>query len=228
MPKPEKLNDLELGIEKRELNYSFAMTGYYMFYKDQLVLTGKINDVGAYSRTNIPKSYRLGIELTGTSVINKWLNINANLSISKNKVLNFIEYVDDYDNGNQKTNSFPSADIAYSPNVVGGASINIIPCSKVEISFISKYVGKQYLDNTQNENRKLGAFYTQDARLIYSFNKKWLREVNIILQANNIFNKLYEPNGYTFSYIYGGNLVTENYFYPMAGRNFMMGVNIKF
>ena len=228
IPKPEKLNDIELGIEKRNLKYSVGATGYFMHYKDQLLLTGKINDVGAYTRTNIPKSHRMGIELTGTATINSRVNINANLSISKNKVIDFKEYVDDYDNGGQKTNQYSSTDIAYSPNLVAGATINLLPLKNLELSFISKYVGKQYLDNTQNENRKLDAFYTQDARAIYSFSKKWLKDVNIILQVNNIFNKLYEPNGYSFSYIYGGNLITENYYYPMAGRNFMFGVNVKF
>lgn len=227
MPKPEKLNDIELGIEKRKLNYTLGATGYFMHYKDQLVLTGKINDVGAYTRTNIPKSYRMGVELTSTAKFNSRVNINANLSLSKNKVLDFKEFVDDYDNGGQKTNQYSSTDIAYSPNLVAGATLNILPLKNVEFSLISKYVGKQYLDNTQNENRKLNAFYTQDARVIYSFTKNWLKEVNIILQVNNVFNKLYEPNGYAFSYIYGGELTTENYYYPMAGRNFMFGVNVK-
>ncbi|HLF47034.1 MAG TPA: hypothetical protein VI548_11450, partial [Chitinophagaceae bacterium] len=108
-----------------------------------------------------------------------------------------------------------------------GSTLNILPAKNIEISFISKYVGKQYLDNTQNENRRLDAFYTQDARIIYSWRKNRLREINFILQVNNIFNELYEPNGYSFSYIYGGSLTTENYYYPMAGTNFMFGVNVK-
>ena len=83
------------------------------------------------------------------------------------------------------------------------------------------------MDNTQNDNRKLNSFYTQDARLIYTLKNKWLKEMNIIGQVNNIFNKKYEPNGYTFSYIAGGETVTENYYFPMAGTNFMIGVNIR-
>ena len=227
LPKPEKLNDFELGIEKRNLKNVVGITAYYMHYKNQLVLTGKINDVGAYSRTNIPKSYRLGIELSGSAEINSWLNAAGNFSVSRNKVLDFTEYIDDYDNGGQKTNAYSSTDIAYSPNIVGGATINILFVKNMELSLISKYVGKQFLDNTQNESRKLNVYYTQDARLIYKISKNWLKEVNIILQASNIFNKLYEPNGYTFSYIYGGSMTIENYYYPMAGINFMAGVNIK-
>jgi len=227
-PKPEKLNDVELGIEKRTDNYSVDLTGYYMHYGDQLVLTGKINDVGAYTRTNIPKSYRAGLELVAAAKITSWLNAAANFSVSKNKVKDFTEYIDDYDNGGQQINQYSSTDIAFSPNMVGGATVNFIPVKNAELSLISKYVGKQYLDNTQNESRKLNPFYTQDARFIYTISKGCLKELNIILQANNIFDKKYEPNGYTFSYYYGGSLTTENYYFPMAGRNLMVGVNVKF
>lgn len=226
-PRPEKLNDLELGIEKKTSKYHIGITAYYMSYIDQLVLTGKINDVGAYTRTNIPKSYRMGIELLAGAFVNPWLNAAINFSASRNKISDFTEYVDDYDNGGQVTFMYASPDIAYSPNLVGGYTLNFLPAKNMEFSLLGKYVGKQYLDNTQNENRKLDAFFVQDARLIYTISKKWLKEVNIILQANNVFDKKYEPNGYTFSYIYGGDLITENYYYPMAGRNYIAGVNVK-
>ena len=227
-PKAERLNDFESGIEKKTNKYSIGITGYYMHYNDQLVLTGRINDVGAYTRTNIPQSYRAGIELVAAGEITSWLKATGNFSVSKNKVVDFIEYIDDYDNGGQQTKQYSSTDIAFSPNLVGGAVISFFPVKNAELSFIGKYVGKQYLDNTQDENRKLDAFYTQDARLIYTINKGCLKELNIILQANNLFNKMYEPNGYTFSYYYGGSLTTENYYFPMAGMNFMIGVNMKF
>ena len=227
-PKPEKLDDLELGFEKRTNKFNIGLTGYYMYYKDQLVLTGKINDVGAYTRTNIPKSYRAGVEMVAAADITLWLKAAANLSVSKNKVEDFTEYIDDYDNGGQIINQYNSTDIAFSPNIVGAATISFIPVKNAELSFISKYVGKQYLDNTQNESRKLSAYYTQDARLIYTISKKWLKELNIILQANNLFDKLYEPNGYTFSYYSGGSLTTENYYFPMAARNYIVGVLVKF
>jgi iron complex outermembrane receptor protein len=192
------------------------------------VLAGEINDVGAYTRTNIPKSYRTGVELTAAAAIAPWLEAAGNVSLSKNKVIDFTEYIDDYDHGGQQTKEYSLTDIAFSPNIIAGATISFIPLKNGELSFISKYVGKQYLDNTQNENRKLNAYYTQDARLIYTISKGCLKEVNIILQANNLFNKLYEPNGYTFSYYYGGSLTTENYYFPMAGTNFMVGVNVRF
>jgi len=226
-PRAEKLNDIEFGAGKKAKNYSWNAVFYYMHYKDQLVLTGKINDVGAYTRTNIPKSYRTGIELDGSVSITKWLKAAGNLSLSRNKVIDFIEYVDDYDDGGQKSYDHKSADIALSPGVIGGATISFIPAKNFEIGLLSKYVSKQFLDNTENEGRKLNPYYTQDARFIYTLQKGFLKEVNFIFQVNNIFNKKYEPSGYTFSYIYGGSLTTENYYYPMAGTNVMAGINLR-
>lgn len=198
-----------------------------MRYKNQLVLTGKINDVGAYTRTNIPRSFRAGIELQGGIKINSCLNATANISFSKNKVIDFTEFIDDYDNGGQKSTTFSSTDIAYSPRIVGGTTFNILPFKNAELSFLSKYVSKQFLDNTENNGRLINAFFVQDFRAIYTFKKKWLKEINIIAQANNVFSELYEPNGYTYSYITGGETVAENFYFPMAGINFMMGINIK-
>ncbi len=225
-PLPERLHDIEAGIEKQTSNYNWAATVYYMNYKNQLVLDGKINDVGAYTRTNIPNSYRAGIEIQGGIKFNSWMNAAANISLSENKVKNFTEYIDDYDNGGQKTNNYSAATIAYSPSVVGGATINFIPVKNGELSFSSKYVGKQYLDNTSNNARLLHAFFVQDVRAIYTIKNKGLKEINIIAQLNNVFGKKYEPNGYTYSYFVGGETVTENYYFPMAGTNFMIGLNI--
>ncbi|HWR32003.1 MAG TPA: TonB-dependent receptor, partial [Chitinophagaceae bacterium] len=227
-PKPEKLNDIELGMEKKENKYNWSATLYYMNYKDQLVLTGQINDVGAYTRTNIPKSYRAGIELQGGYQFTKWMNAVVNIAFSKNKVNNFTEYIDDYDNGGQKLNQYGSTDIAFSPAVVGGATINFQPTEKSELSLLSKYVSKQYLDNTQDNGRVLNSFLVQDVRAIYTIRKKCPKEINLIAQVNNILNTKYEPNGYTYNYIYGGELSVNNYYFPMAGTNVMIGVNVRF
>ena len=227
-PRPEKLNDIELGIERRKNYSNWGVSFYHMKYKDQLVLTGKINDVGAYTRTNIPDSYRLGVELQGGLQPAAWFKVAANLALSRNKIQHFTEYIDDYDNGGQKLNQFSSTDIALSPNVVGAATLSILPGKDLEFNILSKYVSKQFLDNTQNEGRKLNPYYVQDARVIYTLRKNFLKEAKIILQVNNIFNKKYEPNGYTYNYIYGGELSVNNYYFPMAGTNFMAGIDLKF
>ena len=226
-PKPETLHDFELSVQKKNMRYTWGATAYYMLYHDQLTLTGKINDVGSYTRTNTPRSYRLGVELQTSARPNSWFSADANLALSQNKVLDYREYIDDYDNGGQKTFSYNKTDIAFSPAVVGAATLNFFPVRSFEISLLGKYVGKEYLDNAQKEDRKLDGYYVQNARLLYTLRSNAIREIDFIFQLNNIFNKKYEPNVYTYSYYYGGGLVTENFLFPMAGINFMMGVNIK-
>jgi iron complex outermembrane receptor protein len=226
-PKAETLYDMEMGAEKKLAHYSFGANLYYMKYKNQLVLVGNINDVGAYTRTNVPNSYRLGIELQGKAVVNDFINIAANVAFSKNKIKDFTELIDDYDNGGTKSNFYKSPDISFSPSVVAGGSINFIPITNGEISLIGKYVGMQYLDNTSQKTRSLDAYYVQDVRLSYNLLNKIGKSTDIILQLNNVFNKKYEANGYTFSYIYGG-MVTENYYFPMATFNWMLGLNFRF
>ena len=227
-PNAERLHDVELGVERKMGKTSWGANLYYMYYHNQLVLTGKINDVGAYTRTNIPKSHRAGIELQGKAILASWMNLAANISFSENKIKGYTEYLDDYDNGGQQTRFYNKTDISFSPSVVAGANVNFIPVKNAEISLINKYVGRQYLDNTSQRSRSLNPYYLQDIRLSYTVETKIVKAANIILQLNNVFNKKYEPNGYSFSYIYGGELTTENYYYPMAGTNFMVGVNLKF
>ena len=226
-PKAETLHDIELGIEKKNSTAHFGATVYYMYYYNQLVLTGQINDVGSYTRTNVPRSYRLGIELQGGAILNKWINVAGNFSVSRNKVSSYIEYIDNYDNGGQNAVAHKNTNISFSPAVVAGATINLLPVQNLEFSLLSKYVGKEYLDNSQREDRKLNAFFTEDIRASLTLKKVLFSEIHIIGQVNNLFNKKYEPNGYTYSYISGNALATENGYYPMAGTNYMLGVNIK-
>ena len=226
-PKAEKLHDFELGVETKKKTYSFAATAYYMLYKDQLVLTGKINDVGSYTRTNVANSYRAGLELQGSYIFTKWLNINANITFSKNKIKEFSEFADDYDNGGQVEIKHSNTDITLSPNVISSNQVNFIINKNIGISLVGKYVGKQYLDNTQNEGRALNSYYTQDIKASIKIPNKLFKETILMASLNNVFNKRYQPNGYTFSYVYAGNFTTENYYYPMAGTNFMLSLNVK-
>ena len=225
--RPEILRDLEIGLENANPLASYAATLYFMDYKDQLVTTGKINDVGAYTRTNTPDSYRLGVELEGGLKLNSMLSIAANLALSKNKIKEFTEYVDDYDNGGQLTNTFQNTDIAFSPEMVAGATVAFKPVKNGEINLQSKYVSRQFLDNTSNVSRSLNPYFVEDVRFSYTLFKKFFKEINFIVQVNNIFNKKYEPNGYTYNYFYGGILTVENFYFPMAGTNVLAAVNIK-
>lgn len=225
-PQPEKMHDIEAGAETKYSHFSWSANFYYMRYRDQLIPTGQINDVGAYTRVNIPNSYRTGIELQAAVTATPWLSVSANLALSRNKVLAFTEYYDDYDNGGQKSVYRGSTDIAFSPSVVGGGAIDIKPFKNAGISLISKYVGRQYLDNTSLKSRSLHPYYVQDARISYSIPNRLFKSTDIIFQVNNAFNKKYEANGYTFSYVSGGALTTENYYFPMAGTNVLFAVNI--
>ncbi|MBS1669139.1 MAG: TonB-dependent receptor [Bacteroidetes bacterium] len=226
-PKPEQLNDFELGWEKKNTRYSLSATGYYMLYKNQLVLNGKINTVGEYTRINIPNSYRLGVELQAGYRFADWISAKGNIAFSRNKVQHYTEYLTDYDNGGQKSYSYKETDIAFSPSVVGGGSIDLFPIKNYQLSLIGKYVGQEYLDNAQHEDRKLNSYYVQDLRMSYTIRAKTIKETNLIFQLNNVFNKKYVANGYTYSYIYGGQTITENFLFPMATSNFMFAVNIK-
>ncbi len=227
-PRPEQLHDWELGVEGKRGGWSWSANLYYMNYKDQLVLTGRINDVGAYTRTNIPDSYRAGIELQTGGIINPWLRASGNLTLSRNRVSDFTEYIDDYDNGGQKTNFYDETVLAFSPSVIGSATLTLNPVKAFSVDLLSKYVSRQYMDNTASLSRSLAPFYTQDIRAIYSLSRGRLKKAELIVQANNIFNRKYEPNGYTFSYYYNNQLTTENYYFPMAGRTFLVGLNVGF
>ncbi len=226
-PIAETLHDFELGLEKKSTKYNFSANVYYMLYKNQLVLTGQINDVGAYTRTNIPNSYRLGVELQGEYIFTKWLTANANLAVSRNKIESFTEYIDNWDNGGQTSVKHTNTDISFSPNVIAGGTVTFIPTKNFEFSCISKYVSKIYLDNTQNANRSLNAFFTEDVKAVYTIKHTLFKEWTIIGQLNNIFNTLYQPNGWTYPYYSGGVLNIQNGYYPMAGTNFVVAINIK-
>ncbi|GAB3664709.1 TonB-dependent receptor [Echinicola sediminis] len=234
IPRPERLNNVEAGVRAQKGNFSYNANFYYMGYKDQLILTGQINDVGAYIRENVESSYRAGLELDGAVKVSRKWTLGGNIAFSKNKIKEFTEYVDDYaaEQFQQESFSYTDTDIAFSPKVVGSTVIDFRPIKNMEISLMSKYVDDQYLDNTQNDSRKLDAYYTQDIRLRYSVRPRFVKALEFNVKVNNVFNEKYEPNGYTFSYFVPGSsgreLVTENYYYPMAGTNFMAGVNVKF
>ncbi len=227
VPKPENMLDLELGYEFKSKQTLLGVNVYYMFYRDQLVLTGKINDVGAYTRTNTDKSYRAGIELQCAWMPSKKIRLEGNLTLSENKILNFTEYLDDYDNGGQVEKFYAKTTISYSPAVIGMAGVNWAPFNHAEIKLTGKYVGRQYLDNTTDKSRSLNPYYTQDVRLSYNIELKEKKALQLFVNLNNIFNKKYEANGYSFSYFYNEQLTTENYYFPMAPFNFLAGINVK-
>lgn len=227
-PTHETLRNLEVGFSKRGANYSFTANYYLMDYKNQLALTGEVNDVGAYTRTNVSNSYRTGVELQGSWNLLKNLQISANATLSRNKISNYKEFIDNYDEGKQLINRMESTDLAFSPNIIAGSEVLYQPFKNFEVSLISKYVGEQFLDNTSNDQRKIDDYFVNDIRMSYVFNPPFFNEIAFNLLVNNIFDIEYEANGYTYSYKAGGEVNTFNYYYPQAGVNFLAGVSLKF
>lgn len=227
-PKSERLQNVEAGFRTQQGKWAFAANYYLMSYKNQLVLTGQINDVGGSVRVNVPKSYRTGIELEGAVVFNNHLKWNANATFSQNKIKNFTEYIVDYDNGGYKTIDHGKSDISFSPNVIAGSQFTYSLRKNLDLALLTKYVGKQYLDNTSTETRKLDAYLTNDIRLSWTIKPSWANEIAFNLLVNNILDENYESNGYTYGYIAGGSLTQENFYFPQAGRNFLIGVNFRF
>lgn len=227
-PKPERLHDFELGFELKNKNNKFGVNLYYMNYQNQLVLTGKVNDVYAYTRTNIPASFRNGIELEMNSNISKIFSLSGNLTLSNNKVKNYMAYYDNYDNGMQESKFYKKADLSFSPKIIGSLTAVIVPIKRMNICLNNKYVGKQFLDNTSNNNSIIKAYIVQDLKIKYQLEFKIIKRIDLFIQLNNLLSRKYVANGYTYSYIYGGAYTTENYYYPMATFNFMAGTNIDF
>ena len=226
-PKPEHLEDLEAGYRWANQKLSFDANFYYMNYRNQLVLTGQVNGVGEAIRVNVPKSYRAGIELVANwNFAPKW-RLNANATFSQNKIKNFTETVVNYDGDPDKVNQFKKTDISFSPNVIAGGQLSFAPVKNLEFAWLPKYVGKQYMDNTSDENRKLNAFFVNDLRANYTVHPKFVKEMTFSLLANNVLNHQYESNGYTYSYIYDQQVVTENFYYPQAGTNFLLAVRVR-
>jgi iron complex outermembrane receptor protein len=218
--------DWETGINAKYTNFTWGVNIYYMQYKDQLVLTGKINDVGAYTRTNVPDSYRAGVELEATWKMNKQFSTSGNITFSKNKIAKFTEYFDDYDTYAQQAIQHENTDITLSPNTTAVHNLNWVPNEKLQLTFSSKYVSKQYLDNTQNESRILKAYFLNDLNTSFKLFNKQHWGATLQFYVINIFDKLYEPNGYTYSYVSGGTTTTSNNYFPMAGRNYWLSLKI--
>jgi iron complex outermembrane receptor protein len=227
-PKHETLLDYELGTELKLNKVIVNGNLYYMDYKNQLVVTGELNDVGSNIRANVANSYRAGVELMTSFLISKKLKFNLNGTYSQNKIENFTEVLYDYTVDYAVVeNNYKNTDIAFSPNVIAAASLEYNPLKSLNLMVQTKYVGDQFLDNTSNKKRKINAYQTVDARLSYSIFPKNMSSISFNLLANNILNTLYSSNGYTYSYIVG-ETITENFYYPQAGTNFLVGMTVKF
>ena len=227
-PSHETLYDWELGY-KGEFNRFYAGVNlYYMDYKNQLIPTGELNDVGSAIRQNVPDSYRAGIELQGGLQITRNWELSANATISQNKIERYTQFIDNFDTGMQETRVFNDTDIAFSPSFIGNTVVSYTNAG-FSGEVIAKYVSRQYLDNTQQKSRSIDPYLRNDIRLGYTFNNiPVLQGLTANLQVNNVLDRKYETNGYTFGYISGGEEQHFNFYYPQAGRNFLMQLSFRF
>jgi iron complex outermembrane recepter protein len=212
-PKSEHLENLEIGWRKSATRYNFELNYYLMNYTNQLVLTGNLDNVGNPIRANVGKSYRTGIELSGIVRISKQLSLGANgtWSASKNQ-----DYVIDPANLNEKKNT----SIILSPNWIAGSQLSYNIFSNLQLTLLSKFVGKQYLDNSESDELSLPSYFVNDARCTYDISPKGMKNIAFSVLVNNLFDIEYSSNGYAYG--------TTPYFYPQAGRNFLAMVTLKF
>lgn len=228
LPSPEILYNWELGYQGQWNSLVLESNIYYMDYNNQLVLTGELNDVGANIRINVPKSFRLGWE---NNIVKQWsekwaTNVTATWSI--NKIEAFDEILADYTDGFEIIKiPHQNTDISFSPSLTAAFQLMFTPVKSLHIEWSAKYVSQQYLDNTSNTHRSLPAYSFQNLRVAKQFKSKFWKHMECNLMINNIWNQLYSTNGYSYSYVFGSE-ITENFLYPQAGRNFMLGVHFGF
>lgn len=231
-PEHETLYDWEAGYKATFDRFFAGVNLYYMDYKNQLIPTGELNDVGSAIRQNVPDSYRAGIELQAGVRIIPSLEWSGNATFSQNKIEEYEQFIDVYD-GNftfirQDSRIYTNTDIAFSPSFIGNSIFSFTE-DGLSAELITKYVSRQYLDNTQTKTRSIDPYFINDIRLGYNFTQiPVINRLQANLQVNNIFDSTYETNGYTFGYIAGGEEQHFNFYYPQAGRNFLLQLSFKF
>jgi iron complex outermembrane recepter protein len=216
IPRPEKLDDFELGWRFANNKTQLNINGFYMLYQDQLVLTGAVNAVGSPIRANSGKSFRRGVEVDMNIKMGQKWNIRPNVTISENQNVNFITK-----NGKVFEN-LGNTNIAYSPKIIAGNILSFSPVKNWQLSLLSKYVGEQFLSNIQDQNSKLKDYFVQDFHVAYEIQtNKIFKSIGFSLLANNILDAKYVSNGAVYD---GGYVV----YFPQAGSNFLLGMTLKF
>lgn len=227
MPSPEFLQDLELGFIYRRKTVFIQLNMYHMDYRNQLVLTGELNDVGSSLRRNVPKSFRQGIELMLQYQPVDKLTLEGNMTLSRNRIAVFDDIYYNYDSGTIISDRYEQTDIAFSPSVIGFVGVSDRHLRGLELNLNCKYVGKQYLDNTLNKFRSLDAYYTLNFSFQKAFKLPGKGQIMLKGMVSNLTGIFYSNNGYTYKYVYSGNLITENFYYPQSRTAFMLGLDFK-
>ena len=227
--KAEQLQNLEVGYTNKGSKHLVSVNLYYMNYKDQLINTGKVNDVGSPVRENISKSFRRGIEFSAAYALSEKVKYRLNFTYSQSRIIGFEEGFEYTEANGDKVTTFRRANtrIAFSPDVIANGELIVKPFKGLEVGLQTRYVGKQYLDNSERDFKSLDAYLVSDLRLEYKIPSKTIKDVRIMARINNLLSEEYSANGYTYSYAYQG-IITENFLYPQALRNYMIGLNLSF
>jgi len=235
VPVPETLMDYEAGYGFQGKRVVFDANLYYMDYYKQLVLTGEINDVGSAVMTNVGRSYRAGIELAGGMEIASWLRWDLNATLSSNKILNYVAYVDNWDYWSDPENepyqveeNLGTTDLSFSPGLILNSRIAVEPLKNLLLNLSSRYVGQQFVDNTSSSQRILNPYFINDLGISYSFFPKFLKEIALNFQIMNLFNVEYETNAWIYRYYSEGAEGIYDGYFPQAGLHFMAGVRLRF
>jgi len=226
-PTSERLFDYEIGYKFTSSNAFLETNFYFMNYKDQLVLTGQINDVGSAIMVNVEDSYRMGIEISGGVKITKGFDWSGNITLSKNEIKNFTEYVDDWDNGGQIATDLGTTNLAFSPEVTAN-SMFTYQKSGFTAQLSSQFVDDQFIDNTSDDDRKLDSYFVSNLNLSYEIKSNLCKSLRLHLQVNNLFDEEYESNAWVYSYQTGGTRYKMDGYFPQAGINFLAGVTVRF
>ncbi len=226
-PTHETLYDYEAGYSFTHSRFRIGANLYYMDYNNQLILSGKISEIGEALTSNIKNSYRMGIELTAGIKITPWLDWNGNLTLSRNKIKDFTEYVDNWDTGGQDVFELGTTHIAFSPDLIFNSMINFY-YKGFTAAFNSHHVSRQYIDNTSCKKRSVAPYFVNSLRVGYVFKPKFMKEVGIDVTINNLFNEKYETNAWVYSYIEGGEQKKDDGYFTQAGTNAMARVTLKF
>ncbi len=236
-PKPERLNDWEIGYRMRLQNLSVDFNYYYMLYKDQLVLTGELTDVGYAVMANVPNSYRTGIEFTFSAKPASWYKIDGNTTLSKNIIKDYTNFANLTDNPTDWNDlQSPVAEplgnttISFSPSLVAFTRFTIIPVENFQFSWLSKYVSRQYIDNTENRNRSLDPYWVNNFITEYSLKTKSNKSIFAQISVNNFFNIKYSANAWVYRTLFqsGDPEYVSIGYYPQAERHIMVRVGIEF
>jgi iron complex outermembrane receptor protein len=236
LPKAERLYDYELGYLFNHRIFSIGANLYYMDYDNQLVLTGKVNDVGAQSTINVKDSYRMGIELSAQVQIAKWLTWQGNVTLSRNKIQNYSETITRYDSDynwlGEEEQLFKETTIAFSPSITA-MSLFQFAYRGIGADLYTSVVGKQYLDNTQNETATLKTYTTTNLQLTYQLPlERWMKrskvpQIRLLCQVNNLFNAKYASNGGSDCSYFENGTACWPWYYAQAGINVHAGVRIE-